>query len=115
MWLTAAGEIISWQPQVPSPAQAATVGWHTQCFARAAPVDQLALQISGLLRLGVKRFPRVDAYSLTRSALVNDHKPIVRSERLILIHRAMLILELSCDQALLNSVHLAFHPAIHTA
>ncbi|MEZ6074432.1 MAG: hypothetical protein R3C56_01785 [Pirellulaceae bacterium] len=58
VWLAAACELVSCQPQVPSPAQAAQVGWHTPRFVRTSPVNQLALRASGLLRLGVKRFQR---------------------------------------------------------
>jgi len=47
-----------WLAQVPSPAQAAKVGWHVWWFIKDPLVDQLASCTCGLLRLGVKRFHR---------------------------------------------------------
>ncbi|MEZ6080015.1 MAG: hypothetical protein R3C56_31365 [Pirellulaceae bacterium] len=49
----------TWLPQVPSPAQAANLGWYVLWFIGVPPVDQLALCICGLLRLGVKRLQQV--------------------------------------------------------
>ena len=76
VWLVAAGEIVSWLPQVPLPAQAAKLGWYVLWCARAPPVNQFTMCTSTLLRLGVKRFHRVDAKCSTRSEPVDDYKPI---------------------------------------
>ena len=74
-----------WLPQVPSPAQAAIVGWLTLWCIRDSPVDQLTLCTTVLLRLGVKRFQGVMANSVE---LISAHR---RSDR----HWASLALAVS--------------------
>ena len=60
-WLTAEFDGRRLLPQVPSPTQAAMVGWLTLWCVRYTCVNWLTSCTCGLLRLGVKRFQRGDA------------------------------------------------------